>query len=137
MASNIRFDFQDIKPEIDTVRDLAYKSDYNFEQIIAALNLFTYRGVEIGPNEPEDKDCLWIDTNDETVEETAQNISIIQDVMTAIADLQDRMTTIEHAIASGGGGGGGTGEEITDAQFVMEDGTPMVTELGIPFILEN
>lgn len=136
MASNIKFDFKDIKPDIDTVRDLAYKSDYNFEQIISALNLFSYRGVEIGPEEPEDKDCLWIDTSDETVEETAQNVSILQDIMTAISELQDRMTSIEQAIASGGGIPGGD-SDITDEYMVMEDGTPLVTELGVPFILEN
>lgn len=136
MASNIRFDFKDIHPDLDTVRDLAYKSDYNFEQIIMALNLFSYRGVEIGPDEPEDKECLWIDTKDEEVEDdTHEDVSIIRDVLEAISALQDRMTSIEQAIASGGGIS--DDEEITAQHMVLEDGTVFITELGVPFMLES
>ena len=91
--------------------------------------------MERGPDEPEDKSALWIDTKDETVEPSAQNTTIISELLGIIASMQDRITSLENAVQSGGGITGD--DDVTENMLTLEDGSPLITELGVPFILEN
>lgn len=133
--NNIRIDLRDLNPLIDTIHDMGYKSDYNFKILSQVLTKLTYCPVEIGPNEPEDKTALWIDTKDETVEPSAQNTTIISELLGIIASMQDRITSLENAVQSGGGITGD--DDVTENMLTLEDGSPLITELGVPFILEN
>ena len=111
----------------------------------------TFTHVWVGPNPPQNKNFLWIDTkiltaNPDRVSTYPPIIKQLSDTISSlnqtILELTERITKLENNSGNTGGGSGedspGSGGNVdNNSYFLTEDGNIFITEDGIPIVLEN
>ena len=115
----------------------------------------TFTHVWVGPNPPQNKNFLWIDTkiltaNPDRVSTYPPIIKQLSDTISSlnqtILELTERVTKLENNSGNTGDNtGGGSGEDSpgsggnvdNNSYFLTEDGNIFITEDGIPIVLEN